>query len=192
MSVKRHHSFLLTFLTISLFLSACGYRLGQGEGLASRFTSIDVPYVTGDSDGSLTAAIIREVVRSGCFEYRSCEGSGLTLHVKQIDLDEDNIGFRYDRKKRGKLTKDIIPIETRATIFVEVFITDATSSQVLLGPVRLSASVDYDHDYYLSRDGVNIFSLGQLSDLDAAYDAVQDPLNRLIAKKIVDYMTQSW
>jgi hypothetical protein len=175
----------------SLFLSGCSYQWGKGEGLPSRFSTITVPYVQGDLEGALTSAIIKELVKSGAFQYRYCDGS-LILNVKLLDLDEDNIGFRYDRKKRGNLTKDTIPTETRITMFVEVSVTEATSGSIVLGPVRLSTSVDYDHDYYSSRDGVNIFSFGQLSDLDAAYDAVQVPLNRAIAEKIVDYITQSW
>lgn len=184
---KSHFALILA----ACLLSACGYQMGQDEGLPSRFATISVPYAEGDQDGTLTSAIIKEIVRSGAFEYQYC-GGGLILHVRQLDLNEDNIGFRYDRRKRGTLTKDIIPTETRITAFVEVSVTEAASCKTLLGPVRLSASVDYDHDYYSSRDGVNIFSLGQLSDLDAAYDAVQIPLNRLIAEKIVDYLIESW
>lgn len=174
-----------------LSLGSCGYRFGQGDGLTGRFSTLSVPYVEGDQDGSLTSAIIKEIVRAGVFEYQY-SGGGLILKVKQIDLDEDNIGFRYDRKKRGTLTKDIIPTETRIAIVVEVSVIEAASCSTLMGPVRLAASVDYDHDYYSSRDGVNIFSLGQLSDLDAAYDAVQVTLNRAIAEKIADYISQSW
>lgn len=183
----------LFLAVLSVFcLSSCGYRCGSGcEGLSSRYATISVPYVEGDQDGSLTSAIIKEITRSGAFDYRSC-GGALTLLVKQIDVCEDNIGFRYDRKKRGKLTQDIIPTETRMTIVAEVSVVETVSCCTLLGPVRLSASVDYDHDYYSSRDGINIFSLGQLSDFDEAYDAVQVPLHREIAQKIVDYVTQSW
>lgn len=179
-------------LALCLLLSGCGYQLGQGNsGLPSRYSTISVPYVKGDLDGSLTSAIIKEVVCSGAFAYQYC-GGALILNVTEIEIDEDNIGFRYDLRKRGSLTKDIIPTEARITILVEVQVTEAISSTIILGPVLLSASVDYDHDYYNSRDGVNIFSLGQLSDLEAAYDAVQAPLNCAIAEKIVDYISQSW
>lgn len=175
----------------AVLASGCGYRVGVGEGLPAYYSSISVPYVDGDQEGYLTAAIVKEIVRSGAFQYRYCGGS-LILNVREISIDEDNIGFRYDRRKRGTLTSDIIPTETRMTILVEVSVTDAASCCTVLGPAQLSASVDYDHDYYSSRDGVNIFSLGQLSDLNEAYDAAQTPLNRAIARKIVDYITQSW
>lgn len=160
-------------------------------GLPSRYSTISVPYIEGDVDGSFTAALIRGITISGAFEYRSC-GGALILYVKQVDLDEENIGFRYDRKKRGQLTKDIIPTETRTICTVEVSVVEAASGVTVLGPAILSGSVDFDHDYYFSRDGVNIFSLGQLSDIDAAYDAVQAPLNQVLTQKIVDYITQSW
>lgn len=175
-----------------LILTSCGYRWDQENvGLPSQYSTISVPYVKGDLDGLLTAAIIKEVVRSGLFDYMYYGGS-LILNVELIDIEEDNIGFRYDRKKRGTLTKDVIPTEERITIYVDIWITEAATCKNVLGPVRLSASVDYDHDYYSSRDGINIFSLGQLSDLEAAYDAVQVPLRREIAKKVIDYVSQSW
>jgi hypothetical protein len=179
-------------LCLVVLLSSCGYQVGQGNsGLPSRYSTISVPYVKGDIDGTLTSAIIKEIVRSGAFAYQY-SGGALILNVRQVEIDEDNIGFRYDRKKRGERTKDIIPVEARITILVEVWVTEAISCTTVLGPVLLSASVDYDHDYYSSRDGVNIFSLGQLTDLEEAYDAVQTPLNREIAEKIADYISQSW
>lgn len=187
----KRYSLLCVAALLALSLGSCGYRVGYGEGLPACYRSISVPYVEGDQEGYLTAAIVKEIVRSGAFQYRHCGGS-LILNVTELDIVEDNIGFRYDRRKRGTLTSDIIPTETRMTIYVEVWVTDAASCCTVLGPVQLSASVDYDHDYYSSRDGVNIFSLGQLSDIDEAYDAAQTPLNRIIAMKIVDYITQSW
>lgn len=159
--------------------------------MAGEYETLSVPYVIGDNEGTLTAALIKEVVRSGAFEYRD-QGGRLSLLVKKIDMREDNIGFRYDRRKSGKLTRDIIPTETRMTVLVEVSLYDTVSCKNILGPAILSASMDFDHDYYFSRDRVNVFSLGQLSDINEAYDAVEIPLQRLLAKKIVDYVNQSW
>ena len=82
-------------------LMSCGYNFVNGNG-PSRYATVSVPYVIGDQDGSLTAAIIRELVREGTFHYRDCNGA-LILRVKQIDQEDDNIGFRYDRKKRGDI-----------------------------------------------------------------------------------------
>lgn len=170
----------------------CGYRLDRGEGLlTSRYRSISVPYVVGDEFGDLTAAVIKEIVQSGAFEYEAYTGA-LTLNIAQVDLREDNIGFRYDRRRSGKLTDDVIPTETRMIETVEITVVESASGCVILGPVRLSAYMDFDHDYYFSRDGVNVFSLGQLIDIDEAKIAVRAPLNERLAKKIVDYLTQSW
>lgn len=176
---------------IILLSSCCGYHFGHDSSLAARYATISVPYIEGDIDGSLTAAVIKEFVRSGTFEYRD-SGGDLLLKIKRIDLRDENIGFRYDRKKSGELRRSIIPTETRRFSFVEVFVEDAASGCVVLGPSRFSASIDFDHDYESARDEINVFSLGQLSDVDAAFEAVEIPLNLLLARKIVDYVTQSW
>lgn len=181
---------LISFL-FAICCTSCGYQWGSGNELTAQYATISVPYVDGDPNGSLTAAIIEEIARSGAFEYRA-NGGALELVVKIVDEREENIGFRYDRKRSGKLTNEIIPVETRLIVTVEVSVVQNVSQRVVMGPVLLSASVDYDHDYYFSRNGVNIFSLGQLIDVDEATDAAQVPLNRVLAQKIVDYITQAW
>lgn len=183
----------LLFLSLSAgLLSGCsGYQFGQGGTLADHYSTISVPYIEGDLDGSMTASLINELARSGCFQFRQCDGD-LILKVKITDLRDENIGFRYDRKKKGELTHSIIPTETRLTAYSEVIVENSRTGCVVLGPVRVRACVDFDHDYYSNRDGVNIFSLGQLNDVDAAYDAAQTPLNQALARKIVDYLCNSW
>jgi hypothetical protein len=174
----------------SLLFVGCGYQFGY-NGLSSQYTSISVPYVEGDIDGDLTAAIIKQVTRSGAFQYKANNGD-LTLIAKIIDLSDENIGFRYYRKKDDHLTRSLIPVETRLNIIVELSVIETASGKVVLSPVKLSANMDCDHEYNSSRHEVNEFSLGQLSDYDAAFEAVRTPLNRAIAQKIVDYITESW
>lgn len=187
--MKKNIYFLIIALIPCLFTS-CGYRFGQGS-LPNQYSSISVPYVKGDFDGDLTASIVRQIARSGSFQYSS-DGGELTLIVKIVDFSDENIGFRYNRKKRGKLTDTVVPVETRITNTVEVVVVETGSGSTILGPVRLSAYVDFDHDYYSSQNGVNVFSLGQLTDVDEAFDAVQRPLNQLLAQKIVDFISDSW
>lgn len=175
---------------ISLFLTGCGYSFGQG-GVVERYHTFTVPYVEGDHDGYLTTTLIRQLSESGCYDYRNCDGR-LRLCVKVVDVDDQNIGFRYDRKKRGKIRKTIIPTETRISATAEVTVYDVECDRALLGPVLITASIDFDHDYYDSRNAVNVFSLGQLTDYDEAYDASIKPLNDVLAKKIVDYVNGSW
>ncbi len=186
-------SYIPTFwlLSFGLLLGGCGYQLGQGESIAMHYRTIGVPYIEGDMDGSLTAAVVKAIAQSGTLEYRHC-GGALTLLVKEVAVEEENIGFRYYRKKKGSLTHDIVPTETRTTVVVDVTVVETASQRIVLGPVQISASVDFDHDFYSSRDGINIFSLGQLIDIDSAYDAVESPLQQKLAQKIVDYVSQSW
>lgn len=180
----------LASLAVCLVLTNCGYKMGY-DGLPAEYRTISVPYVVGDWDGRLTNAIVRQISSSGCFEYKNSQAN-LTLIVKIDDFSDENIGFRYDRHKDGRLRDTIIPVETRLVAVVDVSVVDACSGKTVLGPVRLSASVDFDHDYYSSRNEVNVFSLGQLSDFDAAMDAAYTPLNDLLAQKIVNYIIDSW
>ena len=188
----KNISRLIVFLSFIPLLSGCGYQYGQGA-LSSEYRTISIPYIEEDWDGQLTAELIKQISASGAFEYR-LEGGELILKVVILDFDDENIGFRYNRNKRGAISKEksIVPDETRITADVEVSVVDAVSSKVLLEPVRITSSLDFDHDYYSSIDGVNIFSLGQFSDFNEALDAVHKPLNAVIAQKIVDYLTDSW
>lgn len=188
--VRKWVLFVVLFGVCGFCFSCNGYRWGQGEAL-NAYSSITIPYVEGDWDGDLTAALVQQVSQSGLFRYND-SGASLALRVKILDYEDENIGFRYDRTKHGKFTSSVIPEETRTTVFVEVMLEEVCSGRAILGPVRLSASVVFDHDYYTSRNGVNVFSLGQLTDIDDARDTAQRPLNRNLARKIVDYLAANF
>ncbi|MEC7839630.1 MAG: hypothetical protein VX777_06290 [Chlamydiota bacterium] len=164
--------------------------MGQGS-IPNCYQTISVPYVVGDEDGSLTAAIVSEIEKNGGLAYSNGAGQ-LKLTVKIVDLRDQNIGFRYDRDSRDRLTDSIIPTETRLTAAAEICLIECLTGKVLIGPLIISANVDFDHDFYSSRNGINIFSLGQLTDIDAARDSVKVPLNETLAKKIVEYINESW
>ena len=183
---KSFSLFLLTYLT----LVSCGYHSGQGS-IPDLYQTISIPYVQGDVEGDLTAALVKQFSLSGGLQYSQRSGE-LILKVKVVDLREENIGFRYDREKDGELDHTIIPTEMRMTIFAEFVVCDSYSGEQILGPIIISASKDFDHDYYTSRDGVNIFSLGQLTDVDDAKDGIQEPLHQELAKKIVEYVNEAW
>lgn len=180
----------LAWLIVAILLSGCGYRFGQGV-LSERYSTITVPFVEGDRDGDLTAAIVKQISISGAFAYEQC-GGDLTLIVKVIDYDEENIGFRYDRKKNNRIKNALVPTETRTEIIVEVTLIDSIGGCTLRGPTIIKTSVDFDHDYYLSPNEINVFSLGQVTDIEEARDAVLRPLHVKIARRIVDYITNSW
>lgn len=187
--MNRRKVFFLGFLVVCL--QSCQYQFGRGE-LSGRYNTISIPYAEGDKKGELMAEVIKQLNFSGALRYVSC-GGDLTLTIKLIELRDENIGFRHDRKKHGELKRAVIPTETRLHAVVEISVLDNHSQQIIRGPARLTASVDFDHDYYYSScHAINIFSLGQLNDIDAAHDAVMHPLNRYLAEKIVDYVVHSW
>ena len=181
--------------------SCCGYQFGQGM-LARQYSTVTVPYICGDKTGEMTYALIKEISRSGALSYRNCSAD-LSLNVTIIDLYENNIGYRYhcndnsgDLEKNGchphHFSDSIIPTETRLTAIAEISVIDTSTGSLKLGPGRIKASVDYDHDYYFSPDGINQKSLGQLTNMESAKEAVIRPLSEVLAQKIVDYVIHSW
>lgn len=176
---------------ISLFLvSSCQYHFGESD-LSARYRTISIPYAEGDEKGELTTEVIKAISTSGALSFQY-EGGDLTLKLKIIEISDENIGFRYDRNKEGHLRNTIIPTETRQRATVEVVLIDNLTSKTVRGPTRITATVDFDHDFYSSRNAINIFSLGQLTDFDVAQDTSMHSLNRILAEKISDYIVNSW
>jgi hypothetical protein len=171
-------------------LAACGYQFSCEDCEGSRRT-LSIATIDGDWDGNLTTNLAEYISRSGCYAFQSC-GGDLSLEVNLIDFRDENIGFRYDRKRNGELRNSVIPTETRVSVDAEVILREACSGNIVLGPVRLTANFDYDHEFYSGLKATNIFSLGQLTPYDAADDIVYRPLNKVLAQKIIDFITDSW
>lgn len=184
-------------LSLLLFLGGCGYRV---EGLAP--ISVSVPYVVGDHEGKLTDALAWALSKAAGYQYvRS--GGKWTLCVSVVDENNDRIGYRYDRQ--GEQLKDnVIGIENRKDITVEVCLTDAATGELILGPQKLKAAVSYDYDDPTSPVDLSFidptagsavtsidFSLGQLDSVAAAGEDAIEPIYRLLAQKIVDGMIAS-
>lgn len=184
---KKQIFFLITFLFLC---TGCGYQFGGGSMIPSGST-ISVPYAEGDLDGNFTTELIKRISTVTKFRYQRTAAS-LILKVRLLDFYDENIGFRYYRNKKNHLTKETIPVETRLYVTAEVSLIDATNGTLLLSPVLISASTDFDHDYYSTKDAINVFSLGQLTDYDEALDAAHKPLYHKLSKKIVDYLSDSW
>jgi hypothetical protein len=181
---------LLTLLIICLTLSGCGYRWGADSEILHDRT-LSVPFIEGDCEGELTAEVIRELIATGEVEYSHHCGE-LTLEVRLIDLREENIGFRYDREGAGQLTNTVIPSEARLTALAEVTVTKSVNGVIMIGPDLVTASIEYDHDYYSNQGGVNLFSLGQLNDIDLAKQAARRPLYRALGRAIAQHVIHSW
>lgn len=164
--------------------------MGTGEAVSPSKT-MQVPMVKGDIDGSLTQLVVKELAQRGC-RIDQAKACNLVLHVDLIEIRDEEIGFRYDRNKKGEMTHSIIPVETRVFAKAEVYLEDGCKGCTVLGPVRIEAWHDYDNDYYYSQNGVNVFSLGELSDYETAKEAAKIPLYRALSRKIADYVLVSW
>lgn len=175
---------------LGFLLSGCHYHFGQGV-LSEKYETVSVPYIEGDGKGDLTAEVIKRLEKSGAFHYAS-SGGDLLLKVTVKGDDDDDVGFRYVRKKDGAIRKVIVPTETRRKVKAEVILQEGATGMIVHGPTEVVASIDFDHDFYYTRHEANIFSLGQLNDYDVAEDLVQRPLNKRLAQKIVDEITHCW
>lgn len=185
------HKQAWTCLLIAILLCSCGYRWGQGEYSVVHHRTISVPYIEGDLDGEFTSALVHALSASGSFVYVPT-GGDLLLRATIVNEREDDVSFRYDHTRKGRLRKSVIPDETRIIMSVDIVVLEAASGCEVVGPVRLAAEVEFDHDYYSSCGGVNVFSLGQLTDIDEARDAAHTPLYRRLSEKIVDYIINAW
>lgn len=198
--MKRANNFIYTLFGVlfSAAVSGCGYHLGE-QAIAERFhdTTISIPYVNQDPDGQLTDELIKTFSASGIFQYRPKHG-GLELSVKIIEQNNKCIGWRYNRTPNGKRNKDLINTEGRRSVEAEVILTDTSCDQVILGPLIVGASMDFD---FYEPDSIRdlsftnsagvaqtsvTFSLGQLDSTEAAYDDVWIPLSKILAKNILD------
>ena len=209
----RWTAFLFLFL-----LSACGYRFEGGEKIA-----VSVPYVIGDHEGELTKALIRALSNTSNFRYVQ-EGGEWILKAKILGSTNDRIGYRYDRdppededlkkdpdrKEQEEILesverrKNLVGIENRKEVSVEVSVVNATTGKAVLGPQIVMADVDYDYDdpnslidlSFIDPETGKIrtaisFSLGQLDSVAAAGEDALYPLYRYLARKIVDGMIAS-
>ena len=181
---------------LCLFLSSCGYLFEGAERSYSK-TTISIPYVKGDAEGKLTSALTAALSASGAFECMQ-NGGSLTLMVNILSQGNDRIGYSYDRSgTKGTLDKNLLPTENRKNTVVEIKLVESASDEVILGPVTVSASIDYDYvDPSSIRDlGFNNhgkketslqFSLGQLDSVEGAQDDAASSLYIVLSKKIVD------
>lgn len=181
-------------LLLALLMSACGYRWDGG----SERPTISVPYVIGDSDGSLTAEIVRALTISGVGEVKQW-GAQYRLQLAVTGAEGDTIGYRRDRQQiNGESRKNLVASERRKTMFLQATLYAGETERVVRGPFQIEASVDFDYVdgdsiqdlVFIAPNGVSRvvlpFSLGQLESSEAAEEAAMRPLNVKIAQKIID------
>ena len=116
-------------------------------------------------------------------DFRYTDGqSDWTLRAKITNATNDRIGYRYDRDpKSGNLRDNVMGIENRKTISVEITIEDSQTGKCILGPQIIKAGADYDYDDPNSLQDLSFinpatgrratsiqFSLGQLGNVGSA------------------------
>jgi hypothetical protein len=180
-----------TILSLSLLCvtTSCGWHLADSLSPHKKQT-ISIPYISGDSDGSLTSCVVEQIEQQGGLKYVP-DGGAYTLSVELLDSKSQHIGFRQDPKKLTKGKHKLIPSETRRKLLAKVEVIDALSQKIIIGPAYIVGSCDFDHQNYSLKNDINNFSLGQLTDIDTAYDVVDIPLHRDLARNIAQYLANA-
>lgn len=196
-------NFLCVFATwrlgvifLCLIVSGCGYRFNESPNSDSKQT-LSIPYIPGDVEGQLNAALVEAISQTGHYEYRRNDGV-LLLQVAIINDNSERIDFRYDREPSGKREKNLLATANRRSAVAEVTLIDTRSDEILLGPSTVSASADFEYEsvdsivdmVYFPPKGppqtVLNFSLGQLDSIEGGHDDSASPLYRHLAQKIAD------
>ncbi len=186
-------------LSVFIFLSACGYRWEDAAP-----SSLSIPFVAGDEDGTLTAELIRSFASSTRADVLSSKGR-YRLEVAISEQSNEIIGFRIDSQvNNGKQQKNMVADEGRRSIFADVCLYDSETDEVVVGPCRVGANIDYDYvdgDSYQDLTFVDsagrtqtilAYSLGQLESSESAREAGSKPLYRKLSRKIVDLISAYW
>lgn len=161
--------------------------------------AVSVPFIEGDLDGGLTAAIISAISSSGVAKVQAYGGE-YVLQISILSEETDKIGFRIDPQKvDGKVRKNLLASEARRTMTLDV--SFCSKEGRVKGPYRITADVDYDYvdgdsiqDLTFTAPGRGLvtvlpFSLGQLEPNESAALASTRPLYRKLAQKLVDALS---
>lgn len=188
MQTSKGVSTLVKFfcLFLAIFFEGCGY-----HGVSKDQLAISIPYIQGDSKGNLNRAIAYDLSSNGLFSIVQSNAQR-TLEVKIVKDRSDRVGFRYDTDNvSGSLEKNLLGIEDKRSITVEVCLIDSSSGKKLWGPFEISASIDYDYtdpgspkDLLVVTTPMPQFSLGQLDAWDGAYEDAEVPLFHKLAEQI--------
>ncbi len=124
------------------------------------------------------------------------------LQARLIGESTEVIGYRRDRQQIGeKNQKNLLATERRKTAVLEVSLYEKSSRKVLIGPLQIEASSDFDYVdgdstqdlVFIDAHGVSQvvlpFSLGQLESADSAEEAAMRPLQVELARKLVDALS---
>ncbi len=195
---KKFSCFFLFFYIISLFLSGCYYHLEGEQRESFTIKKIAVPYIQGDLDGRLTETLIKTLSQSTQLAYAKKNEEWIFEGKIGEDSLED-IGYQYDRDPLSdERINRLIPNEGNRMITLSFSLIDAKTDEIVLGPVDVSASQDFDFVdtdslfdvSYMNPEGslepVLFFSLGQLDSKEGAKNSALTPLYKTLSCKIVE------
>jgi lipopolysaccharide assembly LptE-like protein len=195
----RSQSLKFLLLVSLLAFSSCGYHTAPTDDK----TTVSIPYVEGDVQGQLTSELIREFTNSNLYRFVKSDGE-VCLRVAIVSDKSDIVGFQYDlTSKDGKIERNLMPEENRRTLTAQVTLVDAITQEVIVGPVNVKASTDYDYIDVNSlktvsfineqgkREKTITFSLGQLDSIEGAQDAALTPIYRQLAQKITQVLSKT-
>lgn len=184
---------------LAFSFSSCGYQTTASDDK----TSISVPYVEGDAQGQFTSELIRQLTNSDLYTFVKKDGD-LCLKVSIVGDKNDIVGFQYDlTTTKGKIERNLMAEENRRTLTAQVTLTDTSTEEVVLGPLKITASTDYDYIDVNSLKTVSFineqgkrektisFSLGQLDSIEGAQDAALTPIYSQLAQKIAQALNRS-
>ena len=191
------------YLLTAVILSSCEYRYTSEDSVvSSNAVRVTVPYIPGDADAIFNNELVYQMSASGHFLCVPSDGDYILRTVILSDT-KSRIGFRYDRDNvLGSLEKNLLGVEDRRSIKVEITFKEAGSGKIVFGPVEVSSDADYDYTdpgsprdlLFTSSSGNSLpimqFSLGQLDSYEGAYDSVSRTLFRKLAEKITEGLIQ--
>jgi hypothetical protein len=180
--------FCLAFLFF--VLPGCGYHFPQ-KGNFARYHCLSIPFIEGDEKGQLTSSLIREISARIPVKYTHC-GGDLELKVILLDKESDYIGYRLAPRKETDNVKVVVPEEGRLMYDVSIALVEVRTGEVLMGPLIIYKTLDFDFEPDFSNVGFHHFSLGQLDMHPQAQEGASSALNQLIAQKIVDILIYCW
>jgi hypothetical protein len=185
----------IAFCLLGVLLFSCGYQ--SPYSLSHSSQSLSIPYIEKDESGQLTSFIVEEMAKSALYPMRLKSGR-LKLFVELMDLEEEDIGFRYAKEPDGTQSNRLVVSEKRLLLTAIVKLVDSQEESTLLGPTKITTSFTYDFDPDISDDRVTMlpmgdvptirFSLGQLESDQSAQRAAFSALYRTLAKRIADYV----
>jgi hypothetical protein len=183
----------------ALSFTSCGYHTAASDDK----TTISIPYVEGDVQGQLTSEIIRQLANSDMYHFVKRDGD-LNLQITLVGDKNDIVGFQYDlTTKKGKIERNLMAQENRRTLTAQVILTRCDTQEVVMGPLNISATTDYDFidvnslkevsfiNPHGKREKTINLSLGQLDSIEGAQDAALPPLYRQLAQRIANTLQRN-